>query len=288
MPKVAQHRVSGIVYNGWLGANLLFGPDDVIMCPLPLFHVFAVHVIWMAACQSGSEVVFPTPAGYRGEGVFDNFWKLLERHGVTFLITVPTAISALMQRPVDADVGKLKTAFSGSAPLPVELFKRFEKATGVDLVEGYGLTEATCLVSINPVTGRKKIGSVGGPFPYTKLKIMSGRGRRVPDRRGGRDLRGQPRRGEGRHLHRPGEERGSLPRGRGRALPAHGRSGADRPRGLHVHHRAGQGSHHPGRAQHRPGDHRGSAWRGTSRSPSPAPSASPTPMPARCPRPTWS
>ena len=173
MPKVAQHRVSGIVYNGWLGANLLFGPEDVIMCPLPLFHVFAVNVIWMAACQSGSEVIFPTPAGYRGEGVFDNFWKLLERHGVTFLITVPTAISALMQRPVDANVDKLKTAFSGSSPLPVELFKRFEKATQVDLVEGYGLTECTCLVSINPIGGTKKIGSVGVPFPYTRVKILN-------------------------------------------------------------------------------------------------------------------
>ncbi len=65
----------------------------------------------------------------------------------------------------------MKTAFSGSAPLPVELFKRFEKATGVNIVEGYGLTEATCLVSCNPVDGDKKIGSVGIPFPYTDVKI---------------------------------------------------------------------------------------------------------------------
>lgn len=172
MPKVAQHKYSGLVYNGWLGNTLLFDENDVIMCPLPMFHVFAVHVIMMAAVSSGAHVIFPTPAGYRGDGVFDNFWKLIERWKVSFIITVPTAISAKMQRPVDADISSVKTAFSGSAPLPVELFRRFEEATGVTIVEGYGLTEATCLVSCNPVDGEKKIGSIGIPFPYTDVKIL--------------------------------------------------------------------------------------------------------------------
>ncbi|WP_372840386.1 acyl-CoA synthetase, partial [Phaeovulum sp.] len=172
MPKVAQHKYSGMIYNGWLGARLLFDETDVMMCPLPLFHVFAAYPVLMSAIASGAHVVFPTPAGYRGEGVFDNFWKLIERWQVTFLITVPTAISALMQRPVDAKVSTLKTALSGSAPLPVELYNRFEKATGVQISEGYGLTEATCLVSVNPVHGVKKVGSVGIPMPHTHVRIL--------------------------------------------------------------------------------------------------------------------
>ena len=176
MPKVAQHRYDGMIYNGWLGHRLLFDETDVIMCPLPLFHVFACHVILMAAVASGAHVVFPTPQGYRGEGVFDNFWKLCERWGVTFIITVPTAISAKMQRPVDADLSTVKTAFSGSSPLPVELFNRFEKAAGISLVEGYGLTEATCLVSVNPPDGNKKIGSVGIPLIHTDVKILMDKG----------------------------------------------------------------------------------------------------------------
>ena len=171
MPKVAQHRYSGMVYNGWLGDQLLFSEEDNIMCPLPLFHVFATHVILMAMIKSGAHVVFPTPAGYRGDGVFDNFWKLCERWKITFVITVPTAVSALMQRKVDADISSIKTAFSGSAPMPLELFKRFESACGVTICEGYGLTEATCLVSVNPPEGEKKVGSVGIPFPYTDVKI---------------------------------------------------------------------------------------------------------------------
>ncbi len=171
-PKVAQHRYSGFVYNGWLADRLLFTEDDCLICPLPLFHVFAAVVVASAVLTSGAHVVFPTPQGYRGAGVFDNFWKLLERWKVTFVITVPTAISALMQRPINADISSLKIAFSGSAPLPVELFHRFVAATDVTVVEGYGLTEATCLVAVNPPDGEKKIGSVGLPFPHTHVRIL--------------------------------------------------------------------------------------------------------------------
>lgn len=176
MPKVAQHKVSGMIYNGWLGASLLFKPTDVVICPLPLFHVFACYPILMSMIGSGAHVVFPTPQGYRGEGVFDNFWKLIERYRVTYMITVPTALAALMQRPVNADISSLKNAFSGSSALPIELYNRFKKETGIEIVEGYGLTEATCLVSINPPDGQKKIGSVGLPFPYTHVRILTTEG----------------------------------------------------------------------------------------------------------------
>lgn len=172
MPKMAQHRYCGMIYNGWLGDRLLFDETDVLMCPLPLFHVFACHVVLMSSLKSGAHMVLPTPAGYRGEGVIANFWKLCERWKVSFVITVPTAVAALMQRKVDADVSGVKNAFSGSAPMPLELFKRFESATGMTVIEGYGLTEATCLVSCNPPAGEKKVGSVGVPLPYTDVRIM--------------------------------------------------------------------------------------------------------------------
>ena len=172
MPKLAQHQYSGIIYNGWCGDQVVLDSRENILCPLPLFHVFAAHPILMSCIASGSHVILPTPQGYRGEGVFDNFWKLIERWKVSFLTTVPTAAAALMQRPIDADVSTLHTALCGSAPLPVELFNRFEKATGVKILEGYGLTEATCLVSVNPLDGERKIGSVGIPAPYTQVRIL--------------------------------------------------------------------------------------------------------------------
>ncbi len=172
MPKIAQHAHEGMLYNGWCSASMMFQPDDSILCPLPLFHVFAAYPIWMACVTSGAHMVLPTPAGYRGDGVFDNFWKLVDRWNATLMITVPTAAAALMQRKVDADVSTLKFALCGSAPLPQALFHRFEEATGVKILEGYGMTEATCLVSCNPRDGERKIGSVGLPFPYTDVRIL--------------------------------------------------------------------------------------------------------------------
>ncbi|WP_424927750.1 acyl-CoA synthetase [Amaricoccus tamworthensis] len=172
LPKVAQHRASGILYNGWIGSSHLFTEDDTMLCPLPMFHVLAAYPAYMSALMSGCHVVFPTPQGYRGEGVMDNFWKLVERYRATFMITVPTAAAALLQRPVNADVSTLRLAISGSAAMPQEVFSRFEEATGVKILEGYGMTEATCLVSINPPFGTRKVGSVGFSFPYTDVRIL--------------------------------------------------------------------------------------------------------------------
>ena len=173
LPKVTQHRVSGMVYNGWLGHRLLFRETDVILCPLPLFHVFAAYPVMMSMIASGGHAVFPTPQGYRGEGVFDALWQLVERYKATYLIGVPTALSALMQRPVNAKIDTLRGTFSGSSPLPTDLFNRYERATGVQVIEGYGLTECTCLVSVNPPEGVKKTGSVGLAFPYTSVRILA-------------------------------------------------------------------------------------------------------------------
>ena len=122
MPKLAQHDQRGMLYNGWISDYLMLNAGDNVLCPLPLFHVFAAYPILISCVASGAHMIMPTPAGYRGEGVFDNFWKLVERWKVNFMVTVPTAAAALMQRPVDADVSSLKFALCGSAPLPLELF----------------------------------------------------------------------------------------------------------------------------------------------------------------------
>ncbi|MGB5325529.1 MAG: AMP-binding protein, partial [Pseudomonadales bacterium] len=102
----------------------------------------------------------------------ENFWQLVERWQAGVFFTVPTAAATLIQNSIDADISSLKAVVSGSAPFPVELFKRFEAAVGADLLEGYGMTEATCIVSSNPRDGARKPGSVGIPLPYTRVKIL--------------------------------------------------------------------------------------------------------------------
>jgi hypothetical protein len=180
-----------------------------------------------------------------------------------------------------------KMAFSGSAPLPVELFRRFEKATGVNIVEGYGLTEATCLVSCNPPDGEKKIGSVGIPFPHTDVRILKQTpnptgDHRMQRRRGRRDLCRQSRRLSRPHLYRHATRTRAVPL---RPVSAHRRSRPDRCRRIPLDHRAREGSDHPGRPQHRPRRDRGGAA-GMRPSPLPAPSASPTRFRANCPAPS--
>ena len=172
IPKLARHSYSGIVFNGWAGMTIGLEQQAVVFCPLPLFHVFAAYPALMSAIATGCHLVFPTPAGYRGDGVFDNFWRLIERWKITHLLMVPTAAAALMQRKVDADISTLKTVLCGSAPMPLELYRRFEESVGVKILEGYGLTEATCLVSVNPLEGERKVGSVGLPVPYVQVRIL--------------------------------------------------------------------------------------------------------------------
>jgi fatty-acyl-CoA synthase len=173
-PKIAQHTVRGMLYQGWgLLGVIDWNENDSMLCPLPMFHVFAVYPMLMTCVSSGAHIIFPTPQGYRGDGVFENFWKLVERWKVSFFVMVPTAASALMQVEVNADVSSLRYALCGSAPLPKDLFNKFEKATGLQILEGYGMTETTCLISGYPPAGTKKIGSVGIPFPYSDVKILS-------------------------------------------------------------------------------------------------------------------
>ena len=121
------------------------------------------------------------------------------------------------------------------------------------------MTEATCLVSINPPYGERKIGSVGLPFPYTDVRILhcdaDGRdpARNAPPTRSARSACRNPGVAR-RRLHRPAAQPGRRHRGR---LPAHRRPRADRRRRLHLDHRPRQGPDHPRRPQHRPGADRG-------------------------------
>lgn len=171
-PKLAQHTVGGILYQAHAVNDGVFGEKDTILCCLPLFHCFGAYVMGAAAPLNGGRLVLMTPAGFRGEGVIDNFWKLVEKYKVNFFMAVPTALAALNQREIDADVSTLNYSVCGSAPLPVELFKQFEAKTGIRILEGFGQTEATVVCSVNPPDGERKVGSVGFPLPYTQLAAM--------------------------------------------------------------------------------------------------------------------
>jgi len=184
-PKLAPHSHGNEVAMAY-SMNLVtrFGIGDVTLCGLPLFHVNGVIVTGLAAFIGGAEVLLATPQGYRNSTLIGNFWKVIERHKVSFFSGVPTIYAGLLQVPSEGhDLSSLKYALCGAAPMPVELIRQFEAKTGLTLIEGYGLTEGTCGSCANPPAGERRPGSIGLPMPYceVRIKLLDEQGRYLRD-----------------------------------------------------------------------------------------------------------
>jgi fatty-acyl-CoA synthase len=171
LPKVATHSHLNEAFVACM-LNTVVPPPNIILCGLPLFHVNGAMVTGLAAFHGGWEVVMLTPAGYRGKGVMQNFWKLVERFKATSFSGVPTIYSGLASLPHDGtDISSLRFAFVGAAPLPREVARRFEAAAGIQLYEGYGLTEGACVSAMNPPSGERRLGTVGLRLPHQQIEI---------------------------------------------------------------------------------------------------------------------
>jgi fatty-acyl-CoA synthase len=171
-PKLAAHTHANEVTDAWMiaGSGLL-RDDAVVFAALPLFHVNALVVTVLAPLFKGLRVVWAGPLGYRDQALYPHFWRVVERYRVTTMSAVPTVYSVLAGCPVDADISSLRFAVVGASPLPQAVRDRFESATGIRLVEGYGLTEATCVSALSfPHHGRP--GAVGQRLPYQHLKAV--------------------------------------------------------------------------------------------------------------------
>jgi fatty-acyl-CoA synthase len=183
-PKLARHTHANEFFDAWAITQVAdTRPEDVFLCGLPLFHVNAVHVTGLVPLSVGATIVLLSPAGYRDSGVIKHFWKIVEHYHATTFSGVPTLFSNLLRVPADADIHSLKMAVCGAAPMPVEVFTTFEQRTGLSILEGYGLTEATCASSTNPLYGERRVGSVGLRYPYQAMKavVINQQGRYLRD-----------------------------------------------------------------------------------------------------------
>ena len=171
-PKLAAHTHANEVADAWMiAANSLFDSDSAMFAALPLFHVNALVVTLLAPLFKGQQVVWAGPLGYREPALFGEFWKIVERYRIAAMSAVPTVYAVLAQQPVDADISSLRFTIVGASPLPAAVRSAFEARTGVLLVEGYGLTEATCASAFSfPAAPRP--GSVGQRLPYQRLKTV--------------------------------------------------------------------------------------------------------------------
>ncbi|QRY77247.1 acyl-CoA synthetase [Pseudomonas sp. PDNC002] len=175
LPKIARRSHGSEVFNAWaMAANMQpRQPGQVIFCGLPLFHVNGQLVTGLMPWTHGDRVIIGTPQGYRGDGVIANFWAMVQHFGIHFFSGVPTVYSALLQQPTTGhDLSSLQYALCGAAPMPVELFREFERKVGVRILEGYGLTEGACVSSSNPPEGERPIGSIGLRLAYQDMRAV--------------------------------------------------------------------------------------------------------------------
>ncbi|GAB3053262.1 acyl-CoA synthetase [Intrasporangium mesophilum] len=171
-PKLAGHTHANEVSDAWMiAAHSLLHDDAVVFAALPLFHVNALLVTVLGPLFRGLHVVWAGPQGYRDQALFSHFWKVVERYGVTTMSAVPTVYAVLAGCPVDADISSLRFAVVGASPLPQAVRDGFESATGIRLVEGYGLTEATCVSALS-FPQHPRPGSVGQRLPYQHVKAV--------------------------------------------------------------------------------------------------------------------
>lgn len=171
-PKLAAHTHANEVTDAWMIAAIgLLDSESVLFAALPLFHVNALVVTLLAPLFKGQQVVWAGPLGYRDTQLFGTFWKVVERYRVSSMSGVPTIYAVLGGQPVDADISSLRFALVGASPLPQAVREIFESATGVPLMEGYGLTEATC-ASARGFVDCPVPGSAGQRLPYQQVKAI--------------------------------------------------------------------------------------------------------------------
>ncbi|HJO67472.1 MAG TPA: long-chain fatty acid--CoA ligase [Sphingomonas sanguinis] len=149
--------------------------EERILGVLPLFHVFALTTVLSFAIRVGAEMILLP----RFE--LDQVLKTIARSQPTYFPAVPTIYNAIagVAEARKVDLSAIKACISGGAPLPAEVRIAFENTTGGKLVEGYGLSEASPIITCNPIIGENKGGSAGQPFPGTIIEI---RDRDNPDR----------------------------------------------------------------------------------------------------------
>jgi len=159
-----------------LAVAMRLGPADHCLLVLPLFHVNAICVSFLAPMVSGAQVTILSRFAPQ------TFLEAVERYRPTYFAAVPAIYARLAELPDDVcpDTSSLRFAVCGAAPVPQELLRRCESRFGFVIIEGYGLTEGTCASTVNPVDGVRKPGTVGPALPGQVVATMDPGGSLLP------------------------------------------------------------------------------------------------------------
>ena len=179
-PKGAELTHSNLLLNAVMLSDLMENSeDDVALVVLPLFHIFGMTVLMNAGIYKARFNILLTR--FDAEMVFD----MMERHKVTLFAGVPTMYWGLLNYTNPKfdyeNIAKtLKLCCSGGAPLPVKVLEDFEKRFNVPILEGYGMSEGSPVVTFNQLKTVRKPGSIGRPFWGVEVKLVDADGFEVP------------------------------------------------------------------------------------------------------------
>jgi long-chain acyl-CoA synthetase len=149
--------------------------DDVFATALPLFHIFGGSTIMGTALMSGASVeLLPRFTA-------DAALRLLSNGRVTIFMGVPTMFNAMLQEPFEgADFSRVRLCSTGGAPFPEEILRGFKERFGIEVKEGYGLTETTASGTFSGLHRPRKAGHAGYPLPGMEVGIVGPDGERLP------------------------------------------------------------------------------------------------------------
>lgn len=152
-----------------------FNERDILLGILPLFHTYALTTTLILPVCVGATIVYL--ARFSGPKVLE----IIEKYKVTSLFAIPSMYRVLLRTAESTkhDLSTLKLCTSGGEPLPGDVLEAFSRIFPVPLTEGYGLTEATAIVSVN-LPEKCKPGSIGPPLDNLEVKIVNDNGQSQP------------------------------------------------------------------------------------------------------------
>ncbi len=159
----------------WMQPKLVAG-QEIAITPLPLYHIFSLTVCSLALMRYGTQNVLIT-----NPRDFKDFIKTMKKYKFTILTGVNTLFNALANHPdiKDVDFSHTKVCVAGAMALQKAVKENWKRATGADVIEGYGLTETSPVACVNPVDGTDRVGTVGLPVPNTDVKLIDEAGQDV-------------------------------------------------------------------------------------------------------------
>ena len=174
-PKLVRHTHANQIYQAWACNLILFRPKAAsnLLFGMPLFHVGGSLTQALPTLCAGNCLVVLSPAGWRNPASVKNIWGLVERFKIEGIGSVPTVMAATLAIPPgNADLSSLQYAAGGGSAIPVAVGKAIQDKFKIPVLEVYGMTETASIHTTAYPDRPVRLGSVGLPLPYSRVRIV--------------------------------------------------------------------------------------------------------------------